>query len=174
MLLPKVQNALNQQVQIEANASQKYLAMACWCDANALEGCARFFYRHSDEERMHMLKLVHYINDAGGTVSIPAVELPHSEYQNIRELFEIAYTHEQKVSAAIDNLIELCITEKDKQTANFLQWYLNEQHEEEALYRTLIDRIKLIGIQDRGLYFIDKEVDEVNAKKAASEAAAGK
>lgn len=171
MLSSKVQKALNNQVQIESNASQKYLAMACWCDANALEGCARFFYRHSDEERLHMLKLIHYINDAGGTVSVPSVELPPAEYNNIKELFETAYAHEQKVSAAIDSLIELCITEKDKQTANFLQWYLNEQHEEEALYRTLIDRIKLIGIQDRGLYFIDKEVDGVNAKKATAEAA---
>lgn len=172
MLSTKVQQALNNQVQIEATASQKYLAMACWCDANALEGCARFFYRHSDEERMHMLKLVHYINDAGGSVTISGIELPQSGYTNIIELFETAYAHEQKVSEAIDNLVELCTLEKDKQTANFLQWYLNEQHEEEALYRALIDRIKLIGLQDRGLYFIDKEVDEVNTKNAAAEASA--
>ncbi|QQS29736.1 MAG: ferritin [Sphingobacteriales bacterium] len=170
MLLPKVLDALNKQVQLEADASQKYLAMACWCDANAMEGCARFFFRHTDEERMHMLKLVHYINDAGGRVITPAIAQPRSEFDNIKEVFETAFQHEQKVSAAIDNLIELCVVEKDKQTANFLQWYLNEQHEEEALYRTLIDRINLIGIQGRGLYFIDKEVDEINAKKASAEA----
>jgi len=170
MLLPKVLDALNKQVQLEADASQKYLAMACWCDANAMEGCARFFFRHTDEERMHMLKLVHYINDAGGRVITPAIAQPRSEFDNIKEVFETAFQHEQKVSAAIDNLIELCVVEKDKQTANFLQWYLNEQHEEEALYRTLIDRINLIGIEGRGLYFIDKEVDEINAKKASAEA----
>ncbi|HRI26978.1 MAG TPA: ferritin [Chitinophagales bacterium] len=171
MLSAKVLAALNQQVSMEANASQKYLAMACWCDANALEGCARFFYRHADEERMHMLKLVHYINDAGGAVTVPGVELPPADFGNVKQLFETAYGHEQKVSASIDNLIELCTEQKDKQTANFLQWYLNEQHEEEALYRTLIDRIKLIGIEGRGLYFIDKEVDEINTKKQAAEAA---
>jgi ferritin len=170
MLSPKVLDALNKQVHMEANASQKYLAMACWCDANSMEGCARFFYRHTDEERMHMLKLVHYINDAGGKVVTPAIEQPQLEYSNVKEVFETAYLHEQKVSESIDNLIELCMLQKDKQTANFLQWYLNEQHEEEALYRTLIDRINLIGIEGRGLYFIDKEVDEISAKKAAAEA----
>lgn len=159
-----IEKALNQQIQIEGNASQRYLAMACWCDANSLDGCASFFYNHAEEERMHMMKLVHYVNEAGGKVSIPAVDNPPAEFKDVIEVFNTAYQNELEVSGAIDALVELSIQEKDKQTANFLQWYLDEQHEEEALYRSLLDRIKLIGIQGRGLYFIDKEVESIAAK----------
>jgi ferritin len=170
MLSQKVEDALNQQIAMEGNASQKYLAMANWCDTKALSGCAQFFYKHAEEERMHMLKLLHYVNDAGGNAIIPAVDQPSANFDDVQVVFETAYSHEQKVSQSIDDLVELSETEKDKQTANFLQWYVDEQHEEEALYRTLIDRIKLIGLQGRGLYFIDNEVATISAANAAAEA----
>lgn len=169
ILSPTIEAALNKQVAMEAAASQKYLAMACWADVAGLQGCARFLYSHSDEERMHMLKLVHYISDAGGKAITPMVEQPILDYQNIIQLFEKAYSNELKVSAAIDELVEICVQNKDKQTANFLQWYLDEQHEEEVLYRNLLDRIRLIGLQDRGLYFIDKEVEDLYSQKQATE-----
>ena len=158
ILSPTIETALNKQVAMEAAASQKYLAMACWADVAGLQGCARFLYSHSDEERMHMLKLVHYISDAGGKAITPMVEQPVLDYENIIQ-----------VSAAIDELVEICVQNKDKQTANFLQWYLDEQHEEEVLYRNLLDRIRLIGLQDRGLYFIDKEVEDLYSQKQATE-----
>lgn len=163
-----IADALNQQVAMEGAASQKYLAMACWAEAASLPGCAHFLYTHSDEERMHMLKLIHYIGDAGAVASVPAIERPQLQYDNIIDLFETAYANELKVSASIDNLVDLCVFHKDKQTANFLQWYLDEQHEEEVLYRGLLERIKLIGLQDRGLYFIDKEVENIFAQKQAA------
>ncbi len=171
-MLPKaVEEGLNKQVAMEAFASQNYLAMACWCDNNALEGCAAFLYHHAEEERMHMMKLVRYINESGGFAIIPAIAQPNLTYENVQQLFESAYQHELKVSKSIDELVDLSDLEKDRQTSTFLQWYVDEQHEEEALYRTLLDKVKLIGIEGRGLYFIDKEVqvllDIVEAKEAA-------
>jgi ferritin len=165
MLRKAVEDALNKQVAMEGYASQKYLAMACWCDQASLAGCASFFYQHAEEERLHMLKLVHYINDSGGCVQIPAVEQPPSNYKNIVDLFDQAYAGERKVSQSIDDLVEICVQEKDKQTSHFLQWYVEEQHEEESLYRGIIDKIKLIGTEGRGLYFIDKEVEAVAAQQ---------
>lgn len=163
MLAPQVEKALNQQVQMEGEASQKYLAMACWCDRESLAGCAQFFYGHAEEERMHMLKLVNYINESGGFAQISGIAEPQKEFDNILDVFQTAYQHEKKVSQSIDELAELAEKEKDKQTVNFLQWYITEQHEEEALYRTVLDRIKLIGVEGRGLYFIDKEVESFAA-----------
>lgn len=170
MLSEKVVAAINEQIVMEAAASQKYLAMACWCDDQALEGCANFFYAHSEEERMHMLKLMRYINESGNLAITPAVAQPNLTYSDILDVFNTAYQSELKVSQSIDNLVELCIEEKDKQSTNFLQWFLDEQHEEEVLYRTLLDRIKLIGIEGRGLYFIDKEVENIFAAKEKAEA----
>ena len=171
MFTKKIEAALNEQVAMEAAASQKYLAMACWCDNAALSGCAEFLFAHSEEERMHMLKLVHYINEVGGKAIIPAVAQPTLEFENIIQLFETAFANEIKVSRSIDRLVDIAEQEKDKQTVSFLQWYLDEQQEEEALYRTLLDRVKLIGVEGRGLYFIDNEVALIAKKKASEEAA---
>ena len=169
MLSEKMEAALNAQVAMESAASQKYLAMACWCDRESLEGCAQFLFTHSNEERDHMLKLIHYINESDGFAKAPAVAEPVLEFENVLQLFETAYQGELKVSAAINDLVDLAEKEKDKQTFNFLQWYLAEQHEEETLYRSLLDKMKLIGVEGRGLYFIDKEVELINQKKAAAE-----
>ena len=165
MLSKKVEKALNEQIAMEAAASQKYLAMACWCDEKALEGCANFLYTQADEERMHMMKLVHYINESGGRALTPAIAKPQQDFDNILNLFEIALENEKAVSVAIDKIVDVCEKERDKQTANFLEWFVEEQHEEESLYRSLIDRVKLIGLEGRGLYFIDKEVETVFQQK---------
>ncbi len=170
MLSKNIQKALNEQIAMEGAASQKYLAMACWCDDAALSGCAEFLYAHSEEERMHMLKLVRYMSESGAKPITPAIAQPQLVYNNILDLFETAYQNELKVSRAINDLVELCVQEKDKQTENFLQWYVTEQHEEETLYRGLIDRIKLIGTEGRGLYFIDKEVEAIWQEKEKAEA----
>lgn len=168
----KVEEALNRQVMLEGTASHTYLAMACWCETHALTGCAKFFFNHAEEERMHMLKLVHYINESGGTVTVPAIDQPDVSFANIQDLFEKAYVNELFVSQSIDELVETCTDEKDKQTSIFLQWYVSEQHEEEATYRNLLDKIRLIGVEGRGLYFIDKEVEVYLADLLKKEASA--
>ncbi|MEM6725791.1 MAG: ferritin [Bacteroidota bacterium] len=145
MLDQKMTNILNKQIVIESAASSKYLAMAVWCEAESLEGCAAFLYRQADEEREHMLKLVHYINDSDSVAIIPAVAAPPAEYESIQALFEAVHEGEQAVTAAINQIVSLCYEINDHATLSFMQWYIEEQREEEALMRSIIDKINLIG-----------------------------
>ena len=171
MLSEKMEAALNQQLELESYASHLYtLSMASWCDQQAMEGCTQFMERQSEEEREHMLRIFHYINELDGHALVPAVNQPPHDFGDIKSMFEKVYQHEQKVTAAIHNLVELSQQEKDPTTYNFLQWYVDEQREEEALMRTILDRIKLIGGGPQSLYYIDKEVEKINqaAEKSRS------
>lgn len=160
MLNKKLETALNKQVTIEGSASQGYLAMACWCDEKGLEGAANFFFRQSDEERMHMLKIVHYIAEAGGKVSIQAFDKPKASFKNILDVVKTAYKQEQAVTKSINAIVDLAIQNKDHQTNSFFQWFVDEQLEEEGMFRGFIDKINLIGLEGRGLYMIDQLLGE--------------
>ncbi len=170
MLSKKMVKALNDQVAMEAAASHKYLAMACWCDEQGLEGAANFFMQHADEERMHMMKIVHYLLEADASPIIPALEQPKLKYKNVQEVIHTAYDSEKKVTASIHKLVGLANKENDPQTYNFLQWYVAEQLEEEALMRKLIDKVKLIGNGERSLYYIDLEMSQLHQEEAAEKA----
>ena len=164
-------DALNSQIAMESFASFNYLAMASWCDQQGLEGCAQFLYRQSDEERMHMLKLFHYVNEMDGQALAPAVKQPQATYPNVTALFENVLEHERKVTASINGLVALCYQEQDHATLSFLQWYVNEQREEEALMRQILDKIRLIGQAPGSLYWVDLELEKINAVQAKNEAA---
>ncbi len=158
MLTKKVETSLNKQIEMEGYASNYYLSAASWCDAKGLEGCAIFLYAQADEERMHMMKIFNYINDAGGHALAPEIKQPPTKFKSLLDLFTAILEHEIKVTHSINSLIDLCLHEKDHSTNNFLQWYVAEQHEEEKLFRTVIDKIKLIGDDAKGHYWIDKEL----------------
>lgn len=159
MLSKKVQDALNEQVKIEAQSSQVYLAMASWAEIQpGIDNITAFFYRHSDEERMHMLKLVHFINERGGFAVVPALEAPTLTFPSIKHAFKELLEHEMMVSRSINSIVDIALAEKDYATHNFLQWYISEQIEEEALARTLNDKLELIGDDKSGLYLFDKDI----------------
>ena len=158
MLHPTIEKALNKQVRSEAESSQLYLAMASWCESQGLEGTAKFFYLHSDEERMHMLKLFKYINERGGHAVVTDLEQPKVEFENLNQVCEILLQHEIKVSEAINELVYLCLENKDYTTHNFLQWFVAEQIEEEALARSILDKLNLIGEDKGGLYLFDRDI----------------
>ena len=147
MISKRMEQALNVQIELEAYASFLYLSMASWCDRQGLGGCAEFMHRQSEEERSHMMRIFHYISDVDGTAITPAIKQPPLEFPSIQDLFTTVYEHEQKVTASIHKLLDLCNEEDDYTTHNFLQWYINEQREEEALMRTILDKIKLIGTE---------------------------
>lgn len=170
MLTKKIEAALNQQIALEGYASYLYLSMASWCDNEGLEGSAQFMHRQSVEEREHMLKLFHYISEMDGHALTPGIKQPPHEFESIVALFEQVYEHEKKVTKSIHELVALCYEEKDHTTFNFLQWYVEEQREEEALMRSIMDKIKLIGTGPQSLYFIDKEINKINAAEMAAEA----
>lgn len=160
--------ALNAQIRIEAESSQVYLSMACWAEVKGLEGIAQFMYKHSDEERMHMLKLVKYVNERGGHAHISELSAPDTDFGTFQKMFEQLYDHEIFVSKAINELVHVSLAEKDYATHNFLQWYVAEQIEEEALARTILDKINLIGNDKGGLYLFDRDVQMITVESAAA------
>ena len=162
MLREKIQTALNKQIKIEAESSQIYLAMASWAETEGLGGAAQFLYKHSDEERMHMLKLVQYVNERGGKAIVPNLAQPEEEYKSLTNLFQTLLNHEIMVSEEINNLVEICLNEKDYTTHNFLQWYVAEQIEEEALAKTIMDKLSMIGEDKGGLYLFDRDIESIS------------
>lgn len=163
MLSKKIEQALNKQIELEASSSNFYLAMASWAEVQGLTGVANFLFGHSDEERMHMIKLLQYVNERGGHGKVPALAAPPSSYKNVTEIFETILSHEIKVSKAINDVVDLCLKDKDFSTHNFLQWYVTEQIEEEALARTNVDKLKMMGGEKGALYFFDRDL--ANARK---------
>jgi len=159
MLSKTVQAALNEQIRIEAESSQVYLAMASWAEIQpGIDNVTSFFYRHSDEERQHMLKLIHFVNERGGFATVPALPQPQLTFPSIKHAFQSLLEHEMFVSKSINKCIEIALDEKDYATHNFLQWYVAEQIEEEALARTMNDKLELIGDDKGGLYLFDKDI----------------
>jgi len=158
MLSEKIEKALNNQLKLEAQSSHIYLAMASWAENQGFPGIANFLYSHSDEERMHMMKLLRYINERGGKAIVPQLEKPVLTFDGITALFESLRDHEIAVTISINDLVHECLGEKDYSTHNFMQWYVAEQLEEEALAHDILDKLKLIGGNAGGLYMFDRDV----------------
>jgi len=168
MLSKEIEKALNAQITIEAESSQVYLSMASWAETQGFEGVASFMYEHSDEERMHMLKLIKFINERGGHAKISALKAPPVSFGSIKEVFQNLFEHEVMVSASINELVHITLEERDYATHNFLQWYVAEQIEEEALARTVLDKINLIGDDKGGLYLFDNDVKQLTVVSSAT------
>lgn len=161
MLSKNIEAALNKQIRIEAESSQVYLSMACWAENQGLEGVALFMYKQSDEERMHMLKLVKYVNERGGHAVVTDLKAPKTKFGTMKEMFEELYQHELFVSNSINELVHVTFDERDYATHNFLQWYVAEQIEEEAQAKTILDKINLIGDDKGGLYLFDRDIQQI-------------
>lgn len=162
MIDETIESALNGQIEMEARSSHFYLAMASWAENQGLNGTAEFLYRHSDEERMHMLKLVRFVNERGGKAVIPALDSPQSTFSGLQSIFSSLLEHETKVTASINEVVDLCLSRKDYTTHNFMQWYVAEQIEEEALARNILDKLSLIGQDKGGLYLFDRDLEQLN------------
>lgn len=158
MVSATIEKALNGQIEVEARSSQFYLAMASWADTKGFGGVSQFLYRHSDEERQHMLKLIHYVNERGGKAVIPSLDQPPTDFDSVQEIFKQLFEHEREVTKQINGVVDACLSEKDYTTHNFMQWYVSEQIEEEALARTILDKLALIGNDKGGLYLFDREL----------------
>lgn len=156
MLSEKMLNILNEQVSKEAYASHLYLAMASWADVQGLEGISSWFYAQAEEEREHMLKFIHYINERGGHAIVPVIEQPPKEFEGVKELFDASLEHEQMVTAAINDIVSLALEEKDYTTNNWIQWFVDEQLEEETSVQAIIDKLNILG--DHNLYIFDRDI----------------
>ena len=136
-----IENLLNDQIKYEASASIQYLAMASWADVKGYSGVSEFFYAQSEEERLHMTKLVKFVNERGGEVIVPALDKPKGDFDSLSSLFEKFLTSEIFVTEQINHVIYECLQHKDYNVHNFMQWYVTEQLEEEAVARTLLDKL---------------------------------
>ena len=152
----QLKKLLNNQIGLEAGASNSYLAMASWCESTGYEGAAGYFYAQSDEERTHMLKIIHYLNDMGADPVIPATKSPSSSYKSLEMIIKTALKNEQAVTAAIHKMVEISQKEKDHSTYVFLEWFVNEQVQEETKFETLLQKFDLIGRDKLAINEIDK------------------
>lgn len=170
MLSKKLEKALNDQLEMESYASFLYLSMASWFDSAGMEGCTKFMFRQSEEEKEHMLRIYNYILEMDGKAIVPGVKQPPNKFKSAVDIFNAVYAHEKKVTKSINNLVDLSNKENDHATFNFLQWYVTEQMEEEGLMRSILDRINLIGDGPQSLYYIDKEIERINMAEEKKEA----
>jgi len=158
MMSPKMQDALNRQINAELFSSYLYLSMSAWFETAGLAGMARWMQGQAAEEQGHAMRLFAFINERDGRVVLEAIEKPKAEWNSPLEVFEEAYQHEQKVTALIDGLVDLAAGEKDHATGSFLQWFVNEQVEEESTARTICDKLKLVGDHGPALLMVDAEL----------------
>ncbi|MEZ5071653.1 MAG: ferritin [Bacteroidales bacterium] len=156
MLTKKVEEALNAQIIKEDYSSQLYLAMASWAETNGLGGVADWLYAQAEEERMHMLKFVRYVNEMDGVAVIPGLEQPPRTFDDVKSLFDKVQAHERYISKSIHDIVSVCLEEKDMATHTWIQWFVTEQIEEEASVRTIIDKLKLVGTTH--LYMFDRDI----------------
>ncbi|MEO5941834.1 MAG: ferritin [Ferruginibacter sp.] len=160
-LSPKIEKALNEQMTKEANAAQTYLSYGAWADSQGYGGVSNFLFRHSHEERNHMMKILEYILKRGGTAKVTALDAPPSDPFSVNDCFEKVFQHEVDNTTAIYSVANLSHEEKDWATWNFMQWFVKEQTEEETLALSLLDKIKIAGgahAKDSVLYSLDRDL----------------
>jgi ferritin len=170
MLNKNVQDILNVQVEKEGFSSNLYLAMASWTESEGYSGISKWLYAQAEEEHKHMLKLLHYINDSGGHAVVPAFKKPPVAYTDVKKMFEQVYGHEQHITASINEIVAVTIAEKDYTTNHWIQWYVNEQIEEEKNARTILDKLKLLG--NESLYIFDRDIISLRSADTSEKVAA--
>ena len=161
-LSKKIEAALNDQMTREAHASQIYLSYAAWADSQGYSGTANFLFRHAQEERNHMMKLLEYILKRGGEVKVKAIPAPNPHPAEISDCFEKIFSHEVDNTKEIYKIVKISLNEEDWATWNFMQWFVKEQVEEETLAKNLLDKIKVVtGKQSKGtdLYSFDRDLE---------------
>lgn len=160
-LSEKLTTGLNEQMTKEAHASQIYLSYAAWADNNGYSGISNFLFRHANEERNHMMKVLEYILKRGAKANVIAIPAPPSDPTSVNNCFEKVFEDEVNNTKAIYKLVKLSHDEGDWATWNFMQWFVKEQTEEENLALNLLDKIKIAGgekASNDALYILDKEL----------------
>ena len=160
MLNPKIQDALNSQINAELYSSYLYLSMSAYFDSQDLGGMASWMRIQAQEELSHAIKFFDFVNERDGRVLLTQIEGPKSEWTSPLDVFEEAFAHEQKVTSLINDLVDLSLGEKDHASKIFLQWFVTEQVEEESAARTIVGRLKLIGDSPMPLYMLDRELGQ--------------
>ena len=158
MLKEKMLKALNDQINAEQYSALLYLSMSAWFEEKGLPGFANWMYVQYQEELTHANKIFKYVVERSGKVELKAIEQMPVEFNNVTEVVEKTLEHEQHVTSLIHNLVDIASEERDHATHSFLQWFVDEQVEEEANVNEILDNLKLINEQGHGLFMIDREL----------------
>lgn len=158
MLNPKIQDAINAQINAELYSAYLYLSMAQHFEAEGLPGFANWFRIQFKEEQDHATIFMNYVNQRGGRVVLKAIDAVPTSWESPMDAFRATLEHEQKVTALINNLYALAMEENDYASRDRLNWFVSEQVEEEDNCRTLIDKLRMIGDNGMGLYMLNTEL----------------
>ena len=156
----KVEKKINEQINAELYSAYLYLSMSAYCESLNLSGFANWMYVQFQEENSHAMKFYRYLNERGGRVELSAIEKPPASWGNVIEVFREVYAHEVKVTGLINELVDLAIQEKDHATVNMLQWYVDEQVEEEANASDLVAQLEMIEGKGSALLMLDRELKQ--------------
>jgi len=159
-LSKKMSGALNDQINMELASAYIYLSMSTYCAEANLRGAASWLRIQWEEELEHATKLIDYIGERGGSVTLKAIAQPAGKFKSLLDVFEQVLAHEQKVTAAIHKLYDLAVAEKDPASQALLQWYVNEQVEEENSPAEIISMLRLVGDSGSGLLLVDRRLAE--------------
>ncbi|MEJ2764384.1 non-heme ferritin [Photobacterium sp. MCCC 1A19761] len=168
MLAQAMVEKLNEQINLEFFSSNLYLQMSAWCEDKGFEGAAEFLRAHAVEEMEHMQRLFTYVSETGSMPILGAIEAPKHEFKSLGDVFRETYEHEQFITQKINTLAHVAFTSQDYSTFNFLQWYVAEQHEEEKLFKGILDKIELVGEDGKALFFIDKDLSALAKAESSS------
>ena len=158
MISEKMAKRLNQQMNVEFFAAYKYLAMSAYFEEKNLKGFASWFAVQGQEERLHAMKIYQYLLDQDATIELMPIEAPPQEFASPLDVFQKALQSEQYVSKCINELLTFARGEKDNATDIFLQWFVNEQVEEEALMRDILSQVEMVNQSVEGLFLINREL----------------
>lgn len=159
-LSQKMQDAINDQINMEFVSSYVYLAMSAWCERVTFLGCAAWMRTQSAEEKNHAMKLYEFLADRSATIELKPIPAPPVDFTSVHDMFNEALKNEEMVSDAINKLYELALEEKAYATAAELQWFLTEQVEEEKTARTIVKKLELIGDDGPALLDLDRELGQ--------------
>ncbi|HOA99685.1 MAG: ferritin [Atribacterota bacterium] len=160
MLSKKLEGAVNEQIKNELYSAYLYLAMAAHCEHKNFKGFANWLKIQAKEEVAHAIRLYDFVNDRGGKVVLSAIDQPPAEYQSLTEIFEKVLNHEKGVTTKINHLYELAKEENDYPLQVHLQWFIDEQVEEEKNPAEILAMLQLIGESGSGIMMLDHELGE--------------
>ena len=158
MISKNLQAAINTQIRNEYYSSYLYLSMSAYCESINYSGFSAWLRRQSEEELTHALRLYDYLLDRDGRVVLDSIEQPPSEFGSLLEIFQQVLDHEKEVTSMINSLYELALSENDHATSVELQWFINEQVEEEKTASDIVENLKLAGKNSAALLMIDEKL----------------
>ncbi len=160
MISKKMVKALNEQVNAELFSAYLYLSMEAYFKSLNLNGFANWMRVQTQEEISHAMKIYEFINERGGRITLKAIDGPQTKWDSPLVVFKAVYEHEQKVTGLINDLVDLAIKEKDHATNTFLQWFVNEQVEEESSADDMVQQLKMMEKAPGGMFMLDRELGQ--------------